>query len=85
MSDFEAFYLSLLGELAPEAAVPGVENAFAPGSLCGREYRRMREAYERLCTRLAVQDEDEDLNTLIDALEAIQKDLCRRTYLHAPL
>ncbi len=78
MEDFEDIYLSLLGHLGPGDAVPWVENAFAPESPCEREYCRMREAYERLCRRLGVGQtgEDPDLEIMVDALEAIQRQLC---------
>ena len=38
----------------------------------------MREAYERLCRRLGVGQtgEDPDLEIMVDALEAIQRQLC---------
>ena len=71
----------MLGLLEPEACVPGIENAFADGSFCADQYEKMRSAYERLCARLNVRDEDQDLNTMVDSMEAIQKELCRRFYL----
>lgn len=80
MSDFETVYESLLGLLNADAALPWVENAFAPGSLCDREYDRMRHAYQRVCTRLGAAEEDPDLDTMVQALEAIQRELCRRMY-----
>ena len=80
MLDFDDIYESMLGLRLPEACVPGVEDAFSEGSLCQREYDRMRSAYERLCTRLGAGDEDPDLNTMVNALEAIQQELCERMY-----
>jgi len=82
MEKFEDIYLSLLGCLIPEYAVPWVDNAFATGALCDQEYERMRRAYERLCARLGVapEDEDGDLNTMVDAMESIQEDLCLHLY-----
>ena len=85
MQDFDAFYESLLGLRTGEAALPGVENAFAPGSLCDREYGRMRESYLRICERLHAGEEDTDLEDLVAAMEAIQRALCRRIYeIHRP-
>lgn len=80
MENFAEIYETMLGFRTPEAYVPGVEDAFSEGSLCQREYDRMRGAYERLCTRLSAGDEDPDLNTIVDAMEAIQRDLCKRMY-----
>ena len=80
MENFKQIYETMLGLLEPEACVPGIENAFADGSLCAEHYAAMRSAYERLCTRLNVRDEDADLNIMGDSLEEIQKELCGRFY-----
>ena len=77
---FELFYYTLLGEMEPGHAMDGVENAFAPGSVCDRAYSEMRAAYGRLCLRLGAPDADPDLDAMVDALERIQKDLCKRTF-----
>ena len=82
MEKFKQIYETMLGLLEPEACIPGVENAFADGSFCAEQYEKMRSAYERLCTRQNVGDEDRDLNTIVDSMEAIQKVLCRRFYIH---
>ena len=81
MENFKQIYETMLGLLEPEACVPGIENAFADGSFCADQYEKMRSAYELLCTRLNVRNEDQDLNTMVDSMEAIQKELCRRFYL----
>ena len=75
-------YRSLAGFYIPEAAVPGVPNLFAPHSFCDREYARMRQAYERICIRLGVNvdDEDEDLNIMVEAMESIQEVLCKEMF-----
>ncbi len=80
---FEDIYRSMTGFYIPEAMVPGVPNLFAPYGYCDRECARMRQAYERLCARLGVDadDEDEDLNTMVEAMENIQKALCREMFL----
>lgn len=80
MTDFEPVYESILGLLTAEAALPWVENAFTPGSLCDREYDRMRDAYARVCARLGANEEDADLDIMVEAMEAIQRELCLRMY-----
>ncbi len=79
MKNFESIYQTMLGLLEEEYCVPGVEDAFAPGSLCAREYEAMREAYDRVCRRLG-KEEDRDLDEMVYALEQIQEELCRRFY-----
>ena len=77
-----------MGDRLPEYAVPGVENAFAPGSFCDRKYAAMREAYERLCHRLGAGDEDPDLEIIVDSLMDIQHFLTKTMFhlgTHSPL
>lgn len=71
-------YQSLLGNMI--VPVPGVENAFAPGSICDRRYSDMLDAYARLCARLGVADEDEDVEMIINSLLSIQNELCMKMY-----
>ena len=80
MHTFDEVYESMLGLLTEEYALPDVNNAFVPGSYCDRQYARMREAYERICQRLQV-EEDRDLDVMVEAMEKIQKELCRRFYI----
>ncbi len=80
MDFFEDYYNTLLGLLVEEARVPGVENAFAPGSVCQAAYENMRAAGRRICQRLGV-EEDPDLEGVVSSMETIQKELCRRIFL----
>ncbi len=80
MYDFREIYETMLGLLEPEAQVPNVDDAFGKDSVCAREYEEMRQAYERLCNRFGITDEDEDLNAIVSHMENIQKDLCYRMY-----
>ena len=82
MHTFDEVYESMLGLLTEEYALPDVNNAFVPGGYCDRQYARMREAYERICQRLQV-EEDRDLNIMVEAMEKIQRELCRRMYILA--
>lgn len=76
----EMVYDSLQGTLI--APIPGVENAFTPGSECQKLYADMLEAYARLCRRLGEVDEDGDVEVLINSLLRIQKVLCVKMYLY---
>lgn len=74
----EAVYDSLQGELL--VPVPGVKNMFAQGEICALKYQQMWDAYLRLCMRLGVVDEDEDVEIIICALMDIQKLLAIKMY-----
>ncbi len=80
MNDFTEVYESMLGILTPEASLPWVSNAFAEGQPCELAYEEMRTAYERLCQRLGGVEEDPDLDMIVDSMERIQRDLCRRMW-----
>ncbi len=75
-------YDTMQGFLESDYAVGGVEDAFKEGSICARAYEEMRGAYERLCDRLGAKNEDPDLDIIINKLEEIQKELCRRMFLY---
>lgn len=75
-------YCTLYGMYIPEAMVPGVPDLFADGSFCMNEYIRMRRAYERLCLRLGLEedDQDSDLEIILDAMEKIQETLAKEMF-----
>ena len=83
MCSFDVIYDSMCGFLTEEYALPDVNNAFVPGSYCDRQYERMRSAYERVCNRLKTGEEDPDLDIMVDAMENIQRELCRRIFHYA--
>ncbi len=83
MCSFDMIYDSMCGFLVEEYALPDVNNAFVPGSYCDRQYERMRSAYERVCDRLKTGEEDPDLNIMVEAMENIQRELCRRIFYYA--
>ena len=83
MCSFDMIYDSMCGFLVEEYALPDVNNAFVSGSYCDRQYERMRSAYERLCERLKTGAEDPDLDIMVNAMENIQKELCRRIFHYA--
>lgn len=74
-----AIYETLLGERSKP--VIGVKNAFADGSYCESRYTEMREAYERVCSRLGSRDEDSDLEQIVTSMDAICAELCRQMFL----
>ena len=81
MTVFEEIYNNMIGLYNPEYSMESVENAFTPGSACMLAYGQMRDAYERVCQRLGVVNwEDEDLEIIVNSMETIQKDLCRRMF-----
>ena len=58
----------------------GVENLFAPGSFCDRQYSRVLDAYGRLCDRLGVAEEDRDVEIIINSLMAIEHEIAYAMY-----
>lgn len=76
----EEVYFTLLGESCEP--VPGVENAFADGSVCDRCYNEMLDAYARLRDRLGVQDEDADVEIIINTLRKITDELCHQMFFY---
>ena len=60
--------------------VEGVENLFAPGEDCEVLYSRVMDAYERLCRRLGVQEEDEDVEIIIGCMMDIERRLSCAMY-----
>lgn len=71
-------YLSLQGQLSQP--LDGVESIFCAGSRCQLALYRMRDAYTRLCERLSVEDEDEDVEEIILAFMEMSEELGRHMY-----
>lgn len=74
----QAVYDTLQGNLL--IPVPEVEDLFAAGKPCQRWYCDMLAAYMRLRDRLGVEDEDQDVETIINSLLSIQRELCGKMY-----
>ena len=72
-------YATLIGVIDEKHRVPGVENAFAPGSYCDRRYQEMMDCRQRIWDRLGAED-DEDVEALIMAMESIQTALCMKMF-----
>ena len=65
--DFRAWvYDSAMGNMANGYALTGVENLFAAEKECYYLYAEILEAYERLCDRLGVIDEDKDIEVILN-------------------
>ena len=60
--------------------MPGVEYEFLPGRYALEQYGEVYDAYERLRDRLGVVDCDDDVEIIINAFFAMQRDLCYRMY-----
>ena len=80
MKLMERIYETMVIGVEDGYGVPGVEDAFLPGSYCMERYEEMRAAYDRVCDRLGVAGEDKDIETMLHALNDIQKELCYRMY-----
>ncbi len=73
-------YGSILGMLVKEARLPWVENEFEPGKPYHKNYNDMHDAYERLRERLGVEDEDDDVEIMINALLDNEQILCLKMF-----
>lgn len=76
----EDVYFTLIGEMSPPYALPGVENAYADGSECDELWNSVCDAYDRLRSRLHIADEDPDVETIIGSLLSIQHTLCIKMF-----
>ena len=75
----EIVYRTVAGYVMGTDALPGVENAYAPGSLCEELYSDM---YDLLTTRFDPDDDKEGqvLTDILNDMSMIQKDLCFRMF-----
>lgn len=74
---WEQVYESLTCHVLEPWRIPGVIDAFSDDAYCMEQYRQMRVVYDRLCDRLGVIDEDEDIEKIIQCYMGIQRELCR--------
>ena len=73
-------YMTLNGQYCPGQGVPGVENAFETGEPCEALYASAYAAYQRICDRLGVRDEDADLETIFQSFLEINHILCIKMF-----
>ena len=76
----EEVYHSLTGMRLPEYRLPWVEDAFAADAPCMQLYNDAMDAYMRLCGRLGVVNEDDDVEVIFNAFLGIEKILCIKMF-----
>ena len=78
--DFMAIYEAMTG--SDNSEVPWVPNAWAEDTAFARGYELLRQLRESLALRLGIEDfcEDENMESIMDAVLMIQEDLCRRMF-----
>ena len=78
-AEFNAIYEAILGD---SDRVPWVRNAWNDDTAIARGYETLWQCRQRLADRLEIADfsKDEDLESMMDAISQIQKDLCRRMF-----
>ena len=80
MDYIDRVYYTVMGEMEESDAVPGVESAFLPGSVCDRAYEQVYAACERLRQRLGASDEVADVEVILGAMLTICREVGRRMY-----
>jgi len=73
MTTFEQLYGTVLGYLTPENQLPGVQDITGEGGSYDRAYQELLAARERLCRRFGLSPEDEDLEAILSAVQALEK------------
>ncbi len=74
----EYVYESLQGTLVNPH--PEVKNLFKEGMPCDQWYSDMLDAYQRLCVRLGVSNEDDDVEIIVNSLLNIQREMAFHMY-----
>jgi len=78
----EMVHDTLCGQLVDGVCVPGVENIFPNGSRCEDLYCSVYDAYQRLCQRLGTDGEDKDVETMINSLMEIEREISYHMYVY---
>lgn len=76
----ESVYETLTDALTEPYQVPGVENAFAEGTLCSSLYREVYQANLRLCERLGQPEADPDVELIVNNLLTITREIGLKMY-----
>lgn len=69
----------VLGNNPPEES-KYVENEFAEGKGCAEAYSEILDAYQRICQRLGVGEEDDDIEIIMDSFNTIIECLCMKMF-----
>lgn len=73
MTKFEQLYGTVLGYLTPENQLSGVEDISRDGTDYDRAYQELLDARENLCRRFGISAEDRDLETIMTAVEELER------------
>ena len=57
-----------------------VENEFSEGKMCQMAYAEILDAYQRICKRLGVGEEDKDIEVIMNNFNIIMRHLCMKMY-----
>ena len=76
----EVVYDILMGDRVEHPSIIPVENLFEEGSTCERLYSEIFDANERLCQRLGVQGEDEDVEMIIGSFFTMMRIVGERMF-----
>ena len=76
----EQVYFTAVGMAVEESRAPGVIDQYGPDGKCHGLYCQMKDAYDRVCARLGVDEEDRDLNEIVDLMESICKEVAFEMY-----
>ena len=69
----EEIYMTLQGSYTYAGGVQGVENLFEEDACCMKLYAQVYDANQRLCERLGVVDEDDDVEIIISNMMDIER------------
>jgi len=73
-------YENLVIGVRKEYRMPSVEFAFKDGHICLEQYGKALAAYRRLCDRLGVEDEDDDVEDIFHTFSQIQREIAYRMF-----
>ena len=76
----ELVYGSMTGVLIPEVRLDWVENEFLSGKEYYKNYGFVIDTSLRLCERLGVEEDDEDVEAIINMLLVNEGILCRKMF-----
>lgn len=57
-----------------------VEDEFSEGKVCQTAYAEILDAYQRICKRLGVGEEDKDIEVIMNNFNTIMEHLCMKMY-----